>query len=115
MIRRFLACAAIACSAAPAFGHALLNHADPGAGAALRSSPSKIVLVFSEKLKAAGSGVAVTDSTGRSVEAGTATVAGDSMLAPLRPLPAGTYRVVWHALSLDNHRTQGAYRFVVKP
>ena len=110
---RFLACALMACSAAPAFGHAFLNHAQPGAGAALRSSPKNIVLVFSEKLQPASS-VAVIDASGRSVEAGTAITAGNSIVAPLRPLPPGRYRVVWHAVSLDNHRTQGGYRFAVK-
>ena len=115
MIRRLLACAAIACSAAPVFGHAFLNHADPGAGAALRSSPKSIALVFSEKLKADGSGVAVTDLSGRSVGAGTAIVDGNSIVARLQMLPAGKYRVLWHAVSLDNHRTQGTYTFVVKP
>lgn len=114
MTWRFLAFAAIACSAAPAFGHAFLNHADPGAGAALHSSPKRVVLVFSEKLQPAST-VEVTDSTGRSVDAGIAVIAGNSIVAPLRSLGPGKYRVTWHAVSLDNHRTQGAYRFVVKP
>jgi methionine-rich copper-binding protein CopC len=99
----------------PAFAHAFLNHADPGAGAVLRSPPRKVVLVFSEKLQLASSGVGVTNSAGGRVEAGTVVIDGNSIVAPLRPLPPGRYRVVWHAVSLDNHRTQGAYSFVIKP
>jgi methionine-rich copper-binding protein CopC len=37
------------------------------------------------------------------------------MMAPLRPLRPGRYRVAWHAVSVDDHRTQGAYSFVIKP
>jgi len=36
-------------------------------------------------------------------------------MAPLRRLGPGKYRVVWHAVSMDDHRTQGAYVFAVKP
>ena len=115
MTWRFLAFAAIACSAAPAFGHAFLNHADPGAGATLRSAPPRVVLVFSEKLEGAFSGVAVVDAAGRSVEAGLAVTRGNSMAVALRPLTPGKYRVMWHAVSVDTHRTEGAYSFAVKP
>jgi len=32
----------------------------------------------------------------------------------LPPLPAGTYRVKWHVVSVDTHRTQGDFKFTVK-
>lgn len=115
MKRRVLTWIAIACSATPALAHAFLNRADPGAGATLGSSPARVMLVFSEDLEPAFSGVAVTDSSGHSVEAGGVAIAGNSMVAPLRPLPPGRYRVAWHAVSVDTHRTEGAYRFAVKP
>jgi methionine-rich copper-binding protein CopC len=115
MISRFLASAAIACSAAPAFGHAFLNHADPGAGATLKVAPARLVLVFSERLEGAFSGVAVVDGAGRSVEAAPAVTRGNSIVVALRPLAAGKYRVMWHAVSVDTHRTEGAYSFAVKP
>ncbi len=31
------------------------------------------------------------------------------------PLPPGTYKVTWHALSTDGHRTQGSYEFTEAP
>ena len=112
---RVLAGLAVACMANPAFAHALLQHADPGAGATLRQSPVKIALSFTEQLEPVFSGVAVTDASGRSVEASSPVIAGKSMIAPLRPLPPGRYRVEWHAVSVDTHRTEGAYSFTVRP
>jgi methionine-rich copper-binding protein CopC len=32
---------------------------------------------------------------------------------PLKPLPPGTYKVNWHVLSVDIHKTQGSYSFSV--
>jgi methionine-rich copper-binding protein CopC len=99
----------------PALAHAFLQHADPGAGATLRESPKRVALVFSEKLEPVFSGVAVTDASGHSVEAGAIVIGGNSMMAPLRPLPPGRYRVTWHVVSVDTHRTEGAYSFAVTP
>lgn len=116
MIRNFcLACAVISFCSAPSFAHAMLEHAHPGAGAKLAPSPKAIVLIFSERLEPVFSNVAVTDSAGRSVEAGAVTVSGKSMAAPLQPLLPGHYRVAWHAVSVDTHRTEGAYGFTINP
>jgi methionine-rich copper-binding protein CopC len=30
-------------------------------------------------------------------------------------LSAGTYRVTWHAVSVDTHKTQGSFTFTVAP
>jgi len=111
----FLASLPIACCAAPGFAHAFLQRAEPGAGATLRAAPRRVALSFSEKLEPIFSGVTVTDSSGRSVETGAVVIGGHSMVAQLRPLPPGSYRVVWHAVSVDTHRTEGAYSFTVKP
>jgi len=111
----FLAGAAMTCSTTPAFAHAFLRHAEPGAGAILSASPKKIMLTFSEKLEPVFSGVAVTDRAGRSVEAGAVVVGGNAMTVGLRPLAPGNYRVAWHAVSVDAHRMEGSYSFAVKP
>jgi copper resistance protein C len=31
------------------------------------------------------------------------------------PLPPGVYRVNWHVLSVDSHKTQGSFTFEVRP
>ena len=116
MIARFiLAFSSIACCAAPASAHAFLQRAEPGAGAALRAPPSRVALTFSEKLEPSSSGVSVTDTSGRNVEGGAVAIRGNAMMAPLRSLAPGKYRVVWHVVSVDAHRTEGAYSFTVKP
>ena len=106
---------AIACCATPAAAHAFLQHADPGAGATVKASATHVALTFSEELEPAFSGVAVTDSSGRSIAAGAVVIRGNSMAVPLRRLVPGNYRVVWHVVSVDTHRTEGAYSFTVKP
>jgi hypothetical protein len=113
--RIFMAALAIAFAATPAFAHAFLQHADPGAGATLRAPPKRVALTFSEKLEPVFSGIAVTDASGRNVEAAAVVIGGNAMVASLRPLPPGRYRVVWHVVSVDTHRTEGAYSFTVKP
>jgi methionine-rich copper-binding protein CopC len=111
----FLASLASICFAAPGFAHAFLQHAEPGAGATLRVPPERVALAFSEKLEPVFSGVIVTDGSGRNMEAAAVLIGGNSMVAALRPLLPGSYRVVWHAVSVDTHRMEGAYSFTVKP
>ena len=38
-----------------------------------------------------------------------------AMMAGSGPLAAGTYKVEWHAVSTDTHKTQGSYSFTVNP
>ncbi len=113
--RSFFAGVAIIGFAAPAFAHAFLEHAAPAAGATLATAPKQVALAFSEQLEPTFSGVTVADSANQDVEAGHAVVAGESMSVALKPLAPGTYRVTWHAVSVDTHRTEGAYSFTVKP
>ena len=113
--RSILACLAIAAYAAPALAHAFLDHAAPGAGETIASPPKQVALAFTEQLEAAFSGVTVTDPAGRDVDAGKAVIAGESMTVALKTIGPGTYRVTWHAVSVDTHRTEGAYSFTVKP
>lgn len=113
--RLLIASIAIACSATPGSAHAFLKRAQPAAGAVVASAPGRILLAFSEKLEPAFSGATVTDSAGRNVAAAKAIIDGGSIIVPLRPLGRGSYRVLWHAVSVDTHRTEGAYSFIVKP
>jgi methionine-rich copper-binding protein CopC len=115
MIARILTFIAIACLAAPVFAHAFPQHLEPGAGATLKVAPDRVALSFSEKLEPVFSGVTVTNSSGQSVAAGGVAIRGNSMMVPLRSLAPGTYRVAWHVVSVDTHRTEGAYTFAVKP
>ena len=95
--------------------HAMLEKAQPAAGSVVHGSPSTLRLEFSEPLEPAFSAVTVTDNGGQSVASGAAAIAQSTMSVPLKSLRAGQYRVSWHAVSVDKHRTEGSYTFRVSP
>ena len=113
--RALLAVFAMTCFAAPAMAHAFLQHAKPGAGATLAVASKEIALEFSEPLEPAFSGLDVTDGAGHDVEAAPAVISGAFMRVSLKTLAPGRYRVRWHAVSVDTHRTDGGYDITVKP
>ena len=98
-----------------ASAHAMLQHAEPSAGAVLHGSPVQVHLEFSEQLEPVFSGLAVTDDGGRSATNGEAAISGMTMAVKLNRLRPGQYHVQWHAVSIDTHRTEGAYSFTVAP
>jgi len=102
--------------AGPASAHAFLDHAEPPVGSSMREAPRQLSLWFTENLEPAFSGVTVTDAQGRAVNAGKAQVDRHDrklMHVPLKTLGPGSYRVNWHVLSVDTHRTQGNYSLTV--
>ena len=104
---------ALAWPATGASAHAMLRHANPAAGSTVSPAPKAVQLTFSEELEPAFSTIEVRDAKGAGVNAGKASVAGTQMRVALKPLGPGTYKVIWHALSVDTHRTQGTFRFSV--
>ena len=114
IIRTLLAMAVVSLMATPVLAHAFLSHADPGAGASLQQAPKEISLSFTEKLEPTFSGVSVSDAAGHDVESAAPVVSGNSVTVALKPLAAGSYRVSWHAVSIDSHRTEGSYSFSIK-
>ena len=111
----FFIATALAGSVAPAMAHAFLERADPVAGANLTAAPTRIELHFTEPLEPAFSAVKVTDENGNDVGAGPPSVGGSEMDLALKALAPGRYRVSWHAVSVDTHRTEGKYNFLVLP
>jgi methionine-rich copper-binding protein CopC len=106
-------CAVLCVLSAPAFAHAHLEKATPAQGATVETPPSELTLQFSEGLEPDFSGVTVTDASGADMEAAAPKIAGRTITVPLKPLAKGHYRVTWHAVSTDTHRTHGAYAFTV--
>jgi methionine-rich copper-binding protein CopC len=100
-----------------AMAHAFLDHASPRVGNTVATAPNEVVLWFTQKLEPAFSSIEVHNEQGASVTGGKATVVGDrtQMRVPLKTLPKGTYKVLWHVLSVDTHRTQGDFSFRVGP
>jgi methionine-rich copper-binding protein CopC len=95
-----------------AVAHARLDHAEPGPDTTV-APPPQVSLSFTEQLEPAFSAVTVTDAAGQRVEAGRTEVSGSRMSVPLRSLENGVYRVMWRAVSVDTHRTEGSFTFRV--
>ncbi len=108
---------AAAFAAAPfaAFAHAYLAQSTPAVDASV-SVPAEVSLTFSQTLEKNFSSVEVQDAGGRRVDDGKPADRGPSALAiGLPKLPPGRYRVIWHATSIDTHRTEGSFTFVIVP
>jgi copper resistance protein C len=104
---------AVASAAPAAQAHAFLDHASPLVGSTVAAAPHEVTLTFTQNLEPAFSSVEVTDASGARVDQGKATIGGNSMQIGLKSLSAGTYRVRWHALSVDTHTTEGSFTFHV--
>jgi len=102
--------ALLGCSSA-AQAHAMLDHASPAVGSTV-ASPGQVTLYFTEQIEPKFSGAEVRNAAGARVDRGK-TVSGNSMRIAVKALPAGTYNVTWHVLSVDTHKTQGSFSFHV--
>ena len=112
-----LAAAALLGVASQASAHAHLTAADPAQDSTV-AAPKQLTLKFSEKLQAKFSGLALTMPQMNNMAAPTKiAVAKDGLTlvaTPAQPLTAGVYKVTWHAVTADTHRTEGAYTFTVR-
>lgn len=99
-----------------ALAHAFLDHALPAVGGTVVQPPTEVTLWFTQALEVAFTGVAVTNAAGQRVDTGQATIDPrdpKELHVPLKPLQPGDYKVSWHALSVDTHRTTGDFSFTV--
>ena len=105
----------MAAAATPAAAHAFLERAVPPVGSELATPPGQIVLTFTEGVEPLFSSIEVRDAHG-SVPTGKPRLPPDNarqLVIDLPSLPGGEYTVIWHATSVDTHRTEGSYRFTV--
>ena len=93
--------------------HAFLDHASPLVGSTVASAPHEVVLTFTQSLEPAFSTVTVTDPGGADAGQGKAQISGNTMRIGLKAAGSGTYKVRWHALSVDTHSTEGTFTFHV--
>jgi methionine-rich copper-binding protein CopC len=118
LVLHLAAIAAIGMAPAVALAHAFLNQAAPPVGGTVPASPKEIRLTFSEGIEPRFSGIDLATGDGRTITTGAAAVdpANDKQLVlALPPLAPGRYRVRWHVVSVDTHRTEGEYSFAVAP
>ena len=102
-----------------ALAHAHLKAATPAMDGTMATAPTELDLDFSEGVNPKFSGVKVTGPDGAIVPLSEAKLgpAGDkALVVPVSgTLPPGPYKVEWHALATDGHKTEGSYSFTVKP
>lgn len=117
-MRHILTVAAVTGSllcAAHAEAHAFLQTAVPAVGSTVQQVPSQVEITFTQGVEPLFSTIVVQDASGARVDAGDVRLAGDDthLAVGVKPLPPGTYKVIWHATSVDTHKTDGTYSFTV--
>jgi copper resistance protein C len=117
-ISRFGGVATLLLFCSVACAHAFLDRATPAVGSTVHGSPSSVKLWFTQPLEPAFTTVKVVDQSGKQVDSADKAVdASDRTVlrVSLPQLPPGTYHVIWRALSVDTHVTEGAFTFDVAP
>jgi copper resistance protein C len=111
-----LAGAALSLPSVSGLAHAFLNQAVPPVGGTVLTSPKEIRLTFSEGIEPRFSGIEIATSDGQAIATGSAIPDprdDKQLVLSLPPLVPGRYRVSWHVVSADTHRTEGDYTFTV--
>ncbi|QJI39017.1 MULTISPECIES: copper homeostasis periplasmic binding protein CopC [unclassified Pseudomonas] len=101
--------------ASAAFAHAHLKSAEPAADTSV-TAPKDLRLTFSEGVEATFTRVSLSKDGTEVAIKGLETPDADKkvlVVTPAAPLAAGTYKVVWNAVSVDTHKSNGEYSFKV--
>lgn len=102
----------------PACAHAFLKHAEPAVGATLATPPASVLMFYTEGLEVPFCTVIVQGPDGKAVQtAKPQAVPGhaNEMSVPVHITTPGKYIVIWHAVSVDTHHTQGSFAFTIAP
>ena len=74
---------------------------------------------FSEGVEDKFTKVSLTTNSGKTVIVNTVATDPDDkkvlIITPATPIAAGEYKVEWHAVSVDTHKSEGEYSFKVSP
>jgi methionine-rich copper-binding protein CopC len=98
--------------------HAFLDKAVPAVGAVVSVPPREIRLTFTEGIEPAFSGIELSTAEDQSIKtpaAATDRINNTQLVLQVPSLAPGRYRVRWHVVSTDTHRSEGDYVFEVKP
>jgi methionine-rich copper-binding protein CopC len=102
-------------AASSVWAHAHLKGQTPAADSTV-SAPLELRLEFSEGVEATFTKVTITKDGVAVPLKSLATEGSDKkilIVTPAAPLTAGAYKVEWHAVSVDTHKSEGAYGFKV--
>jgi methionine-rich copper-binding protein CopC len=97
--------------------HAFLVRSVPSVGS-VAANPAVLRLEFSEAVELGFSGMDFSGASGGALPLKDFRFADDAhkvVVANLPPLAPGLYRVKWHVVSVDTHRTEGQFTFTVRP
>lgn len=115
----FFACVLGMVTSDQATANCNLASARPAINGIVEVPPTQLELRFSDALNVKFSGVKIIGAANATVVAGVVSFAKGSkriLIVPvLTTLVAGTYRVHWHLLSKDGHKSHDNYTFTVKP
>ena len=103
---------ALATFAVTASAHAHLEKSSPADGSVMMTSPSSIVLSFSEAARLTALSIQRGDEAKQSLKP-FPTAAARQISVPLPPLKPGAYSLTWRVLSDDGHVTTGTLRFTL--
>jgi len=102
-------------TATSVFAHAHLKSETPTADSTV-TAPKDLHLVFSEAVEAKFTTVSITADGAAVAVKSIETAPSDQktlIVTPEKPLAAGKYKVEWHAVSVDTHKSDGNYGFTV--
>ena len=102
------------------WAHAFLDHAEPAVGGEVSQAPAVIKIWFTQNLEPAFSTVEVQDAQGKAVAKTEAHLDAQNkslflISVPSLPVTRRVHTVIWHAVSVDTHKTQGRFKFTIKP
>jgi copper resistance protein C len=104
--------------AAAAFAHAFLDHAVPAVGSTVTTAPTVVQIFYTQPIEPAFSAATLSGPDGQDIATGVATIDPQNPMALILKLPLlspGHYKVRWHVVSVDTHRTEGAFSFDIQP
>ena len=113
-----LAAAFLLASAGAALAHAFPTTTNPPVGSTLKTAPHEVVINYTEGIIPNFSSLEVVHASGGRVDRDDAHLGpagAKQFVVDLGPLPPATYKVIWHATSVDTHKTQGSFNFTVAP
>jgi copper transport protein len=100
---------------AVAYAHATLLRSEPAAGSHLPTSPPRVRLVFSEALEPTLAQLSIVGTDGFLLRLSPSGDPHDvnAIVAPVRALAPGAYRLRWRVVSADGHPVEGSFAFAV--
>ena len=116
--RQAILVATMAAGAAPqtAMAHAHLDHASPAVGSVLTDAPDEVRIWFTQILEPNFTTAQLQSSSGVVLATGAVDAAEPKQVViRVHGLPSGAYMVIWKAVSIDTHRTEGSFGFEVRP